>query len=584
MSVPIHEYFINLQQAINDPDRFEDIINISSQILELSSSDKEARQCRAIAYLQDGQFEEALKDIEKLDHFEFEKSYCYYSLGRYQDALNQLSKLPADTLKEPKFVHLRGQIFFQQNRSEECYEIFSKIPGETEDELINISASYAISKTPEKVKILHGEENSFELLLNKIIGLMESGNKVEASQLIKSSLTRETSITLFQILNILYAISISEENVEEAVKILDEICENPKTKNYVKSLAASNYVALALNSNSQEVKKKLRYFDLSEKLRPSEVNPFFIDLFTGYIKVGQSHKASKLIEVAKTLKGVDNFVLEAFERIINPNFQSTFQYAPLFEAQQYISQGEFIKAAQVLSKSKLSNSARTIATICELYNAGNKVENAISFLKSIKNQSPDFISFAVKFALKVEDYKTAQSFSETLVKITKNSPSSISLQALAYSYTDVEMAERYLQRVKYKTFTDAEIDELENTFLQQTEKIDETELQAGFGLIGKIEKKKKKEIGKISPEKLKLRKAKKKKRRRLQLPKNYDPKRIPNPERWMKKKLRLGSRKSKKSNPPPKAAIVGKPIETTVKQPQPPPQKKKGKKKGGKNW
>jgi len=93
------EYFTALQRAI-DEDNEEEIIDISSQLLNFIPKDVETRQCRAIAYVKTGQFQEAFADLEQLKGLDFEKCMCLYGLGRYQEILDVVQKLPAEIRSE----------------------------------------------------------------------------------------------------------------------------------------------------------------------------------------------------------------------------------------------------------------------------------------------------------------------------------------------------------------------------------------------------------------------------------------------------------------------------------------------------
>ncbi|OHT00929.1 hypothetical protein TRFO_32225 [Tritrichomonas foetus] len=413
--------------------------------------------------------------------------------------------------------------------------------------------------------------------------LVMTKNYEKATELIESGLKRCADSPMFlQLFQILKAEVTAVSNPEQAIEMYTNLLDNEKVHPYCAQIAASNFSALTLDSNVHLAKKKMSLYDNNEQYgsyRRSEIESYLINRFLILHKIGQPGKVKALIDFAKKQSKIDPLIPETFERTVDPSNSELTKYSVLFEAQNLISQSKFIEAADILASSPLNKAPRTITVVSELYVAAQQPQKAIEFLTKSDNGSAPFLDFAARFAYQIGFYEQGAKWAEKLVKATNNSQRAIAIHSLCLSMTDIEMAERYAQRIKIDSVSESELDALEETQIskESTASSNADSLQTVDDSLFSGEKKKgKKLMENMSPEKIKKLKEKKKKRRRLQKPANYDPQRHMDPERWIKLKKRTGAKKGGK-----KPAASASNTQNAAQQQQKKQQKKKGKR--GKN-
>ena len=578
------EYFKALQGAIEE-ENTDDIIDISTQILNFLPDDIETKVCRAVAYIQTDEYELAYADLEKVKGYEFEKAYCLFCLSRFTESLSIINSLPQNVQNENRFLHLRGQIYFHLE-SPECVQIYSEIQKHddiTEDDCVNISAAYALSGQPDQAEKILNAEASVQQIYNTAIAQVDSHNYARAQELITLGFSKvEKDSVEEQSFNILQALVNANQNQALAIETLNNLSENSNTNPYIRSIAACNYITLTVNSeNSHLARKKVDKIsdnDRLRKMRRSEQEAILINRFLVYYKI-QASKAAKLLDLAKELPNISDFLLEEFSRTLDPSKAPKTVNAPIFDSQELINKEKYLDAANTLSSSSFSKRPRSIVAITELY-AKTDISRAINYLKEIENDpalshDAGFLEYASLFALLNEKTTEASIWAEKLMKIKSNDNGikGSALFALSKAQNDIELAERYISRLGLDSETNQfNIQELESIQLQTTSKQSKSHLnnidEKGFDAFSNKPKKIKRKPEDLTPEKLAKMKAKKRRRRRLQLPANYDPNRKVDPLRWTKKKK---VSKGKKKALPPK---VGK-ITVNANTPTPPPQQPK---------
>ncbi|KAH0790877.1 signal recognition particle subunit SRP72 [Histomonas meleagridis] len=527
------QYFKELQNAI-DEDNEDDVIDISSAILNFLPDDAETRHCRAIAYLKSGQFAEALHDLEKLKNVDFERIYCLYGLERFQEVLKQISLLPQSVQEEPRFITMKEQALFRIDDVEGCQEILKHINIDelNEDELVNASALLYITGESQKLLDLLTKDSLSEQIYNTACALVQAKNYQKAEEIIELGLSKVKEGTMhWQLFNILKCEIICAKQPEAAIEKLLSIVDNENSRPYTRAIAASNYASLVVENNVHQARKKMSYFDnnnVYSKYRKSEIEAFLINRFLILHKIGQPGKVKSLIEFVKKLDNVDKMIAESFERTADPASAEETEYSPLYNAQILIGQSKFEEAAELLAKSKLSSLPRAISVIVELFEAAQKPQKALEFLQKSTE---------------------AQKWAEQAMK-SGNSPHSIALYSLALSNDDIEMAERYAHRIKFESVKADVLDKLEEAPIAKSSG-DRGETAVKESQFGIEKRKQKRSTEGFSPEKLQKIKDKKRRRRRLQKPANYDPERHMDPERWIKLKKRASQKRrgGKKAQP-----------------------------------
>lgn len=597
-------YIKLLQDAINSEDQDDDeVIDIASQVLNFMPDDKDVLLCRAVAYIKTSppQFQNALTDLENVPNAQFEKCLCLYGLHKYDEALKFIREIPADKKKDDRFKLLEEQILLSLDDATELNKFYSSIDSSkaSPNEMKNITCGYYITQNVEKALQYLAETPKPKkgCLYNLACLLVLTKNYQKANELVESGLKRcEKSPMFYQLFLILKAEIASdyENNVEKSTEIYNSILNNEKSHPYCLQIAASNLSSLTIETNVHQAKKLMSYYDNNDKYvgyRSTEIESYLINRFLILHKIGQPNKVKALIEFAKKQNKIDPLIPESFERTVDSSNSIVTKYSPLFEAQNLISQSKYSEAAEALLKSnELSQTPRGITVISELYLAAQKPEEAIEFLKKSESNKnlveAEFLDFASRFAYQAESYQQGVKWAEKLVKVTGNSPRSIAIHSMLLSETDIELAERYANRIKIQVANDEELDEIEEkpteaygTIGSELTVVPSDEDLASSLFSGKDGKKDRKKMEQnMSPEKIKKMKEKKRRRRRLQKPQNYDPQRHMDPERWIKLKKRSGRKKSAKKVTPQQQS---QPQQQNQPPPQPKKQNKKGRRKGG---
>ena len=290
MSDRAKEYFQNLQKAIED-ENTDDIIDISTQILNFMPDDPEAKQCRAVANLMDGNFEDAWSDLKSLKGCEFEKAYCLYKLEKFQESYDIISKLPNDVKSQEDFIHLAAQVLFRLDRGQESLDLYNKLSQDdiNEDALVNISAACAISHSSHHALELVKEGSLVEQIYNTAISLIEDGQKEKALEFIDRGYNMEENkeSLVCQLFTILRTMVQNPTKDFDPAKTLLQIAENEKSANYSRSIAACNYVALAPEDKATHKKLRHLYSDIPNQpgVRNNEVEAALVNTFVAVLSL-----------------------------------------------------------------------------------------------------------------------------------------------------------------------------------------------------------------------------------------------------------------------------------------------------------
>jgi tetratricopeptide (TPR) repeat protein len=572
------EYLLELQGAIEQSDA-EAVIGVSTQLLNFIPNDPEVRLCRAIAYLQNDQFQEALSDVDQLKSAEFERCLCLYGLGRFADCLKRISALPAKVADEERWRILREQIYIRLYDSQSLRDLYSKFPPPrdiSEDQAVNRSAGLALTGDVSTALALLNESSPVEQLYNTAVCVTEFGDPEKASELVELGLTKEMSPMYNQLFRLLKANLIVGKDPAAAAEEFQQLADAEDGRPYVRSIAAANYASLTLETSVQAARKRVPLFEDGtidyKTYRARDVQAFLATRLLVMHKIGQPGRARQVIELARKYPGIPPLLVESFERTIDPNLATKTQFSPVFIAQALIGQNKFEDAALVLARSPLATHPRTIAVVSDLFVAAQKPEAAVKYFRSVNLTTPGFLNFAAKFAYRHGFPSEASYWADKLSNMDR-SPEARALQAFVLKEADIDLAERHISRLIVPSIPDSELDALEATPVAR-EGPTETTVEGQVETVFEAEnpKRKRRPLAELSPEKQAKRKEKKRRRRRLQKPRNYDPARRMDPLRWKPKNERGGKKKKKQ---PTKALIS-----TVLAPPKPPPrQQKPGKRK-----
>jgi hypothetical protein len=492
-------------------------------------------------------------------------------MGHFSRVADFIEGLPPGIQAQERWVTLSEQIYFRLGDTKKLRTLFSEIDlhslgPEPESRLVNISACLALIPDPDLAISLLPPTPDVWQLSNTATALFLTGNFPKALELIGRAEAQDCSALSRTALSVLRASILAKTDPQEATEQFTAIVEGENVHPRLKAVAESNYACLALDSGHSLAKQRGSFFDTSEIYQDksqSEIEAFLVNRFLSLQKVGQTGQATKVMEDARRCPGLNPLIPEAFCRVLGLRLDST-PYSVLVAAQDLINRGRFEEAAEALAHSQLSNHPRTVSVVARLLARAGKAEKAMSFLSDFYQKIVDgevhcamreFLEFTALFALRVGSGREAVDWTERLLR--ENSvlnrsvelvrlPTALLALALAKA-DDLEQAEYRIAKIETPKLSDAELDALEASVKLVGWKVGNPGPPVVSAQVFGMERSKKRRN--LSPgmlvEKLKRIKDAKRKRRRLQKPRNYDPSKISDPERWIPLNKRTGRGKKK---------------------------------------
>ncbi|RMC13915.1 hypothetical protein DUI87_08998 [Hirundo rustica rustica] len=504
-----------------------------NKILQINKDDVTALQCKVVCLIQNGNFKEALGIINThtkvltSDIIAFEKAYCEYRLNRIESALKTIQSASQQT---DKLKELYGQVLYRLERYDDCLAVYRDLIRNSQDEYeeerkTNLSAVVAAQSTWEKVvpEDLGLREATYELCYNSACALIGQGKLNEAmkklqkaEELCRQSLSEDSDVTEEDIeaeLAIIHGqmayIMQLQGRTEDALQLYNQIIKLKPTDVGLLAVIANNIITINKDQNVFDSKKKV-------KLTNAE---------------GVEHKLSKkqlqAIEFNKALLAMYTNQADQCRKLsASLQSQSPEHLLPvLIQAAQLCREKQHAKAVGLLqdfADQHPANAAEIKLTMAQLKIAQGSVTKACMILRSIEElqhkpgmpKSPVHLSLireAANFKLKHGRKKEAISDLEELWNLSKHLPSSDTMSLKV------------------------DVDALENSH-------GATYVRKKAGKLTGDNQQKEQGQGEVK---------KKKKKKKGKLPKNYDPKVTPDPERWLPMRERSyyrGRKKGKKKD------------------------------------
>uniref|UniRef100_A0AAQ6A9E9 Signal recognition particle subunit SRP72 n=1 Tax=Amphiprion ocellaris TaxID=80972 RepID=A0AAQ6A9E9_AMPOC len=477
-----------------------------TKILHENRDDVTALHCKIVCLIQNGSFKEALNVMNMHakvlgSEVVFEKAYCEYRLNRVESSLKTIEGAPEQT---DKLKELYGQVLYRLERYDECKSVYTDLIRNSQDEYeeerkTNLAAVVATMSQWEKAPMedLGLPESTYELCYNTACALIGQGQLTEAlnklrqaEELCRVSLADDSDVT--------------EEDIDSELAIIHSQMA------YIMQLQGrTDEVALrqiyAEGVEYKLAKKQLQAIDFNKALLAMYTNQQFSDQ--------------------------------------NPESASGIK---LTMAQLYLVQGHVTKACDVLrSIEEFKHKSGMISALVTMYSHEEDIDSAIDVFKQAiehyQSEQPGsaahlaLVREAANFKLKYGRKKEAISDLEQLWKQNTNDVHTLAQLISAYSLVDTDKAKslsKHLPSADTMSFN-VDVDELENSH------------GATY-----VRKKAAKVVGESLPKEQGQDEIKKKKKKKKgKLPKNYDPKATPDPERWLPMRERSyyrGKKKGKK--------------------------------------
>ncbi|NXX66043.1 SRP72 protein, partial [Spizella passerina] len=565
-----------------------------NKILQINKDDVTALQCKVVCLIQNGNFKEALGVINThtkvltSDVIAFEKAYCEYRLNRIESALKTIQSASQQT---DKLKELYGQVLYRLERYDDCLAAYRDLIRNSQDEYeeerkTNLSAVVAAQSTWEKVvpEDLGLREATYELCYNSACALIGQGKLNEAmkklqkaEELCRQSLSEDSDVTEEDIeaeLAIIHGqmayIMQLQGRTEDALQLYNQIIKLKPTDVGLLAVIANNIITINKDQNAFDSKKKVKLTNaegvehkLSKKqLQAIEFNKALLAMYTNQAdqcrKLSASlqsqspeHLLPVLIQAAQLCREKQHAKAVGLLQDFADQHPANAAEIKLTMAQLKIAQGSVTKACMILrSIEELQHKPGMVSALVTMYSHEEDIDSAIEvFTQAIQwyqqhqasqtrgPKSPVHLSLireAANFKLKHGRKKEAISDLEELWKQNPKDVHTLAQLISAYSLVDPEKAKVLSKHLPSSDTMSlkVDVDALENshgaTYVRKkAAKLTGDNQQKEQGQ-GEVKKKKKKKKGK--------------------LPKNYDPKVTPDPERWLPMRERDASRTA--SSPP----------------------------------
>ncbi|PNJ14969.1 SRP72 isoform 2 [Pongo abelii] len=501
-----------------------------NKILQINKDDVTALHCKVVCLIQNGSFKEALNVINTHtkvlanNSLSFEKAYCEYRLNRIENALKTIESANQQT---DKLKELYGQVLYRLERYDECLAVYRDLVRNSQDDYdeerkTNLSAVVAAQSNWEKVvpENLGLQEGTHELCYNTACALIGQGQLNQAMKILQKaedlcrrSLSEDTDQNVF--------------DSKKKVKLTN--AEGVEFKLSKKQLQAIefNKALLAMYTNQAEQCRKISASLQSQS--PEHLLPVLI-------------QAAQLCREKQHTKAIE--LLQEF----SDQHPENAAEIKLTMAQLKISQGNISKACLILrSIEELKHKPGMVSALVTMYSHEEDIDSAIEvFTQAIQwyqnhqPKSPAHLSLireAANFKLKYGRKKEAISDLQQLWKQNPKDIHTLAQLISAYSLVDPEKAKALSKHLPSSDSMSLKVDveALENspgaTYIRKKGGKVTGDSQPKEQGQGDLKKKKKKKKGK--------------------LPKNYDPKVTPDPERWLPMRERSyyrGRKKGKKKD------------------------------------
>ncbi|NXR16706.1 SRP72 protein, partial [Cinclus mexicanus] len=570
-----------------------------NKILQINKDDVTALQCKVVCLIQNGNFKEALGVINThtkvltSDVIAFEKAYCEYRLNRIESALKTIQSASQQT---DKLKELYGQVLYRLERYDDCLAAYRDLIRNSQDEYeeerkTNLSAVVAAQSTWEKVvpEDLGLREATYELCYNSACALIGQGKLNEAmkklqkaEELCRQSLSEDSDVTEEDIgaeLAIIHGqmayIMQLQGRTEDALQLYNQIIKLKPTDVGLLAVIANNIITINKDQNVFDSKKKVKLTNaegvehkLSKKqLQAIEFNKALLAMYTNQAdqcrklsanlqSQSPEHLLPVLIQAAQLCREKQHAKAIGLLQDFAEQHPANAAEIKLTMAQLKIAQGSVTKACMILrSIEELKHKPGMVSALVTMYSHEEDIDSAIevftqaiqwyqqhqaSQIRGANPKSPVHLSLireAANFKLKHGRKKEAISDLEELWKQNPKDVHTLAQLISAYSLVDPEKAKVLSKHLPSSDTMSlkVDVDALENSH-------GATYVRKKAGKLTGDNQQKEQGQGEVK---------KKKKKKKGKLPKNYDPKVTPDPERWLPMRERSyyrGRKKGKKKD------------------------------------
>ncbi|KRX59937.1 Signal recognition particle subunit SRP72 [Trichinella sp. T9] len=523
--------------------------------------------------------------ISSLISLIFEESYCLYRLNMLEEAASMLNSSSQMNIVSKELL---AQILYRLEKPEESYKLYKEVlrnssDGYDDERMANINAviSELQYQNPSKPLELEINPDSYEHVYNescRLIALNEYEKAKEqlivAENLCRNSLTEQDytedeideEISIIRV-QLAYCHQMLGE-MAKAGNILNEIIKKKNVSMVVQAVASNNLVCLKKDMNVFELRKRMKFCTTSQldrQLNNRQKLGICLNGTLVSLQTNQFDAVTKSIEMLNKTYGREDLAIfcemalmsakgnagqaeKKLEEIFASKSAGECSLAlRLAQAQIFINQEKYEKAFDLLT-SLAENTLRpailsVLLPLCHMVNNKRTVKFLESTAKQLSDMKCDkktlvgFLQECASFYTKNNDVKTALIYLKWLHDVQPDDLNALVNLINAYMLIDERKAEELSRTLPdFDEFVrDLNVNALENTNW------------LALGSKYAVKRATRTETPKpgTASNALIIGGKTRKRRRKVKLPKHFDPNVPPDPERWLPKYERSGYRKKK---------------------------------------
>ncbi|VDM08014.1 unnamed protein product [Wuchereria bancrofti] len=567
--------FIELAKANTSAD-YDKALKIANKVLRTYPKETLAFKCKLVALIQLSRLDEALILIKKTPPHHmgdslFEKAYVLYRKQEDGAALETLDKASEC---DYRCMELKAQLLYRAERFDEALKIFITLLKDYSDDYdeercANLIATIAQLQASGLQQQPPSRLDTFEQLYNGACQLIESGGYAQALKFLEKA-EKLCSDTLVEE-------GLSEEEIEEELSVIrvqkafvlqmlgkrDDALKiylrvqnlNPSDKSVI-AVVTNNIPSCRVEQNLLEARKKLKIALQveSSKLTARQRRILLLNQALVHLYSNQREPCRRTLEeyIKKYGSSTEVTLIEAALHVRSKELQKALvilksdpsKEAKLTAVQVLLDEGKLEDASSALDE--LAPDLLSYPAILQLRVAfllATEQQNlALSLLKSALDSAKSekariaMLEEIASLNVQLGNYRSAAECFEKLSELRPNDMQIMCCLIKAYSAFNVARAEELLAKVfPQGSSTDIDVDVLEDS---------------DFILYGERYRQKKEtkteianSVGSNFLEIIASKRRARKRKRKIILPKNFDPKVPPDPERWLPKQERTAFRK-----------------------------------------
>jgi signal recognition particle subunit SRP72 len=596
--------FSQLQVAGEDGE-YERGLKIVDKISAMVPEDPDVLHCKIVCLIQCSKFSEALKMIDSCARksgkdaphpYLFEKAYCLYRLERYEESRKTLEGLPQD---EERVRELSAQIAYRLEDYGKASAVYSSLVKQCSDDYdgerqANYAAALALAgkgdgndqaSKSEALEITSLHEETMEQCFNKACCFLAAGKGEEAEKMLKKAeelcreslreddYTEEEIEAELSVVRVQLACALQMQGKgKEALTMYTNVLRQKAGDSPHGIVASNNVLVLNKDRDVFDSKKKVKVLANAgtlKKLTRAQKVVILYNRSLFALHTNQLEQCRQLVSEMKSVYPTSEQTVLAEVGLFNRE-RKVGQAAELLDshlksgqaastllwltlAQLYSGQGNTAMVCSVLSSlPSLSSHPGVVCTLSALHTSTGKTDAAIEVLDravSFWAQTPpttpvqsllrSIMFYNAQYKL---DHNKSQGAALVLEKLHEAYPTDLKVQArliAAYSKFDSRKAEAASQSLpEFSGAKGVNVDALEQMpsfrHTQRQQQKPDTAVKQGLSGVG----------GEGGSKESK--KPHKKRKRKSKQPKNMDPDKKPDPERWLPLRERSYFRKGRK--------------------------------------